>query len=96
MAAYTRALSDAGHRRGLCRPAGVFGQGDDPVDQYAAALAADAAAVVLITEWNEFRALDLERIRDAMQSPVFVDLRNVYRPREMEALGFDYSSIGRG
>ncbi len=58
--------------------------------------AEDAAAVVLITEWNEFRALDLERLRGAMSSPVFVDLRNVYRPAEMRALGFAYSSIGRG
>lgn len=55
-----------------------------------------AAAVVLITEWNEFRALDLRRVRSAMAGPAFVDLRNVYRPAEMKALGFEYSSIGRG
>ncbi len=54
-----------------------------------------ASAVVLITEWNEFRALDLGRIRDSMESPVFVDLRNVYRPAEMQTLGFAYSSVGR-
>ena len=60
------------------------------------AAAAGASAVVVITEWNEFRALDLPRIRDAMAKPVFVDLRNVYRPHEMAALGFAYSSVGRG
>lgn len=58
-------------------------------------VAEGAAALVLITEWNEFRALDLERLRGLMASPVFVDLRNIYRPAEMRALGFDYSSIGR-
>jgi UDPglucose 6-dehydrogenase len=54
-----------------------------------------AAAVVLITEWNEFRALDLRRIKANLASPVFVDLRNVYIPAEMRELGFIYSSIGR-
>jgi UDPglucose 6-dehydrogenase len=54
-----------------------------------------AAAVVLITEWNEFRALDLRRIKANLASPVFVDLRNVYIPSEMKELGFSYSSIGR-
>lgn len=54
-----------------------------------------AAAVVLITEWNEFRALDLRRIKANLAEPVFVDLRNVYIPAEMKELGFSYSSIGR-
>jgi UDPglucose 6-dehydrogenase len=54
-----------------------------------------AAAVVLITEWNEFRALDLRRIKAKLAEPVFVDLRNVYIPAEMRELGFTYSSIGR-
>jgi len=54
-----------------------------------------AAAVVLITEWNEFRALDLRRIKANLAEPVFVDLRNVYIPSEMRELGFTYSSIGR-
>jgi UDPglucose 6-dehydrogenase len=58
-------------------------------------VAADAAAVVLLTEWNEFRALDLARVRDSMATPIFVDLRNVYRPDEMHELGFKYSSVGR-
>ena len=55
----------------------------------------DADAVVLITEWEQFRALDLKRIRGLVKAPVFVDLRNVYRPDEMAELGFIYESIGR-
>lgn len=60
------------------------------------AAAEGASALVLITEWNEFRALDLNRLRGVMTAPVFVDLRNVYRPHEMAEVGFAYSSIGRG
>jgi UDPglucose 6-dehydrogenase len=54
-----------------------------------------ADAVVLMTEWNEYRALDLLRIKAALKSPVFVDLRNVYRPAAMRQLGFSYYSVGR-
>lgn len=54
-----------------------------------------ADAVVLMTEWNEYRALDLLRIKNALNSPVFVDLRNVYRPAAMKQLGFQYHSVGR-
>jgi len=60
---------------------------------YAAAEGADA--LVLVTEWNEFRSLDLDRLKAAMQVPVFVDLRNVYRPEEMARNGFHYVGIGR-
>jgi UDPglucose 6-dehydrogenase len=52
-------------------------------------------AVVLLTSWNEFKQLDLVKIRDSMRRPLFVDGRNVYDPAEMAALGFDYHSIGR-
>ncbi|MFN3288392.1 MAG: UDP-glucose dehydrogenase family protein, partial [Sphingomonadaceae bacterium] len=62
-------------------------------DAWAAIEGADALAI--ITEWNEFRALDLARVKAALKSPVFVDLRNIYRPAEMRAAGFDYHSIGR-
>ena len=55
----------------------------------------DADAVVIITEWNEFRALDLERVKSSMKKPVMVDLRNIYEPDEMTAQGFDYSCVGR-
>jgi UDPglucose 6-dehydrogenase len=54
-----------------------------------------ADALVLITEWTAFRALDLGRLRQGMRTPVFVDLRNVYRGAEMAAAGFVYRSVGR-
>jgi UDPglucose 6-dehydrogenase len=57
--------------------------------------AAGADALVLATEWNEFRALNFERIRKALRQPVLVDLRNVYDPQRMSALGFTYTSVGR-
>jgi UDPglucose 6-dehydrogenase len=54
-----------------------------------------AHALVLMTEWNEFRQLDLEGMREAMAEPVIVDCRNVYSPARMRALGFRYTSFGR-
>ncbi|CAN1514989.1 Ugd Predicted UDP-glucose 6-dehydrogenase [Caulobacteraceae bacterium] len=54
-----------------------------------------ADAVVIITEWDQFRALDLDRVKGLMKSPNVVDLRNIYRPDDMKARGFRYSSIGR-
>ncbi|RWX75756.1 UDP-glucose/GDP-mannose dehydrogenase family protein [Neorhizobium lilium] len=58
--------------------------------------ATDAHVAVLVTEWNAFRALDLDRLKSLMASPVLVDLRNVYRAHEVEAHGFAYHSIGKG
>ncbi len=55
----------------------------------------DADIVVILTEWNEFRALDLKRVKEDMAGSTIVDLRNVYKPDEMKALGLDYISIGR-
>ena len=55
----------------------------------------NADALTIITEWNEFRALDMARVKSLMRSPVVVDLRNIYAPEEMRAAGFSYSSIGR-
>ena len=60
---------------------------------YACAEGADA--LVIVTEWVQFRALDLQRLKRIMKQPVMVDLRNVYPPTEMAELGFLYSSIGR-
>jgi UDPglucose 6-dehydrogenase len=57
--------------------------------------AQDADALVIVTEWEQFRALDLTRLKSAMAKPVVVDLRNVYRPEEMAKYGFSYSSVGR-
>jgi UDPglucose 6-dehydrogenase len=54
-----------------------------------------AHALVIITEWDQFRALDLERMKSLMLSPIVVDLRNIYRPEDMKAHGLDYSSVGR-
>ncbi len=54
-----------------------------------------ADAVVIITEWNEFRALDLKRVRALLRSPTVIDLRNIYKPADMAEAGFFYFSIGR-
>jgi UDPglucose 6-dehydrogenase len=62
-------------------------------DPYEAMTGADA--VVFLTEWNSYRALDLKRVKAILKQPVVVDLRNIYRPSEMRAAGFRYSSIGR-
>ena len=63
---------------------------DSPYD---AAAGADAA--VLVTEWNEFKLLDLERLRDVMRRPVVFDGRNLWQPERMRRLGFEYYSVGR-
>ena len=60
---------------------------------YEAAEAADC--LLILTEWDQFRALDLERIKTLMRGPLVVDLRNIYRPAEMKAHGFRYVSVGR-
>jgi len=63
-------------------------------DAYDTAQHADA--VVLITEWNEFRNLDLVRLRQTVRNPVFIDLRNVYDEQHMQQAGFRYVGVGRG
>ena len=63
-------------------------------DPYAAIEGADA--VVLVTEWDAFRALDLVRIKAIAKAPVLVDLRNVYKPEHVQEAGFTYLSVGRG
>jgi UDPglucose 6-dehydrogenase len=62
-------------------------------DAYSCVSGADAAVVV--TEWDSFRALNLSRIKAALRRPIIVDLRNIYRPADMERNGFQYYSIGR-
>jgi UDPglucose 6-dehydrogenase len=62
----------------------------DPYD-----CAEEADAIVIVTEWEQFRALDFGRLRDLMACPVMVDLRNVYRPDDMKKYGFAYTSVGR-
>ena len=62
-------------------------------DEYAAVTGADA--LVFVTEWNQFRALDMKRIRDLMKTPKIADLRNIYEPEDMRELGFEYVGVGR-
>ena len=62
-------------------------------DTYEAIEGADG--VVILTEWNEFRALDLARVKAALKTPLMVDLRNIYRPDQMTEAGFKYVSVGR-
>ena len=62
-------------------------------DEYAAVKGADA--LVFVTEWNQFRALDMTRIRDLMATPKIADLRNIYEPEDMRELGFEYVGVGR-
>ena len=59
------------------------------------ATCADADAVVLLTEWNVFRGLDLDRVKKLMRGAVFIDLRNVYDRSRMEQAGFEYYCVGR-
>ena len=63
---------------------------EDPYD-----CAEGASALVLVTEWDSFRALDLKKLKNLLREPVVVDFRNIYRPEEMRAFGFRYHSIGR-
>lgn len=59
-------------------------------------LAKESDALIVVTEWNEFKQLDLERIHDLMRQPVIFDGRNIYEPEKMRALGFEYWGVGRG
>jgi UDPglucose 6-dehydrogenase len=59
-------------------------------------LVKDADAVIVLTPWNEFKQLDMKRIKEAMRTPVMIDGRNLYEPAEMKILGFAYRGIGRG
>ena len=66
---------------------------DFKADPYEVATGADA--LVIITEWDQFRALDLDRVKLLMNAPVLIDLRNIYKPADVRARGFKYASIGR-
>jgi UDPglucose 6-dehydrogenase len=63
-------------------------------DAYDACSGADAVAI--LTEWNQFRNLDLERIKGLLTQPLFFDFRNIYAPERMRELGFSYHCVGRG
>jgi UDPglucose 6-dehydrogenase len=57
---------------------------------------ADADVVAIVTEWDAFRALDLDRVKQLAKAPVLVDLRNIYDPEDLRARGFTYAGVGRG
>jgi UDPglucose 6-dehydrogenase len=89
MGAFVRVFDPVGMEQAKrCLPDVAFA--DDP---YGCAEGADA--LVIVTEWEQFRALDFERLKQAMKQPVLVDLRNIYRPEEVRSHGFIYESVGR-
>jgi UDPglucose 6-dehydrogenase len=93
------ALQDAGARvkaydpEGMAAARSVLTDVQYAKDAYDCARGADA--LVLVTEWDTFRALDLARLKATLAAPVVVDLRNVYRPEEMRRHGFSYIAVGR-
>jgi UDPglucose 6-dehydrogenase len=94
-----QALSDAGVKVAAYDPEGMelarplMPEVEMASDPYAAIHGTDA--VVLVTEWDAFRALDLRRVKELARTPVIVDLRNIYSPQTMREAGFTYISIGR-
>lgn len=97
--AIIQALQELGAKIVACDPAAVKEAGkilndvifkDDP---YAAIEGADA--MILMTEWNPYRNLDLDRIKKTLNSPIIIDLRNIYDPKRMKEMGFQYTSVGR-
>ena len=97
--AIAQALADAGVTVRAHDPEGmdaarrIMPDLDYVTDPYEAARGADA--VVIVTEWDAYRALDLTRLKQLLVRPVMVDLRNIYRRADMEAAGFTYTAIGR-
>ena len=63
------------------------------LDEYDAITGADI--LVIVTEWNQFRALDMEKVKALLKSPNIADLRNIYEPDDMRELGFEYVGVGR-
>jgi UDPglucose 6-dehydrogenase len=92
-------LQDRGAKVQAYDPAGMkqakeYLQGVDyKTDLYGVAVNADA--LILATEWNRFRNIDWDRMKKLLKRPIVVDLRNIYDPKRMRALGFEYTSIGR-
>jgi len=90
--------------------AGAKVRGYDPVARQVAAplmpaveifddaykMAQDCDALIVVTPWNEFKQLDLEKIKDLLKSPIIYDGRNIYDPAVMKEMGFSYRAIGRG
>jgi UDPglucose 6-dehydrogenase len=97
--AIAQALVDAGAQVSAYDPEGMelakplMPEVEMAENSYAAIEGADA--VVIVTEWDAFRALDLKRVMSLVNAPLLVDLRNIYEPEEMRAAGFTYISVGR-
>jgi UDPglucose 6-dehydrogenase len=97
--ALVMALQDAGARiraydpEGMEQARSVMANVEYADNAYACVEGADA--LVIVTEWDAFRALDLDRVKPLMKRPVLVDLRNIYRPEDMARYGFTYVSVGR-
>ena len=97
--AFLPALSDAGATVRAFDPEGIaeakklMPELEYCTDPYEAMDGADA--LILVTEWNAFRALDLTRVKRLLRRPLVIDLRNIYKPEEMAAIGLAYHSIGR-
>ena len=88
------AIIQAYDPQGMAEAGEIFGNKITYCDTaYCAAEKADALAVV--TEWNEFKAVNLEKVKELMTAPNLIDLRNLFDPERVRALGFNYSSIGR-
>jgi UDPglucose 6-dehydrogenase len=93
------AMQDAGANvraydpQGMAHARSILPTVDYAQDPYACAEGADA--LVVMTEWKEFRTLDLDRVKSLLQRPIVVDLRNIYRPESMAGQGFTYVSVGR-
>jgi len=92
-------LQAAGARISAYDPAGMESAakvlGDIEWGDSAYSIMEGASALLIITEWNEFRALDLEKVKELMLQPLIIDLRNIYRPEEVRMAGIDYRSVGR-
>jgi UDPglucose 6-dehydrogenase len=94
-----QALRDAGASIRAYDPEGMAAAapllGEIAYTDSAYAAAEDASAIVIVTEWDAFRALDFARLKAVMAVPVLVDLRNIYRADDLAAAGFTYRSVGR-
>jgi UDPglucose 6-dehydrogenase len=88
-----RAWDPAAAKEAVWRLAGIKDSVHFAADEYDAIDGADA--LVLVTEWNQLRTLDMERVKRLLKSPNFFDLRNVYKRHEMEAQGFRYFAVGQ-
>jgi len=92
-------LADKGARLQVHDPEGMEEAREMFPDYTYAASAYEACdgadAVVLMTEWNQYRALDLDEVKARLKTPIFIDLRNVYTPEQMRAAGFEYHGVGR-